>query len=580
MVAVESAHLTKNVKVTIYKMIVAISSTLLRASRTHMLVCECWGEGLIVWEVAQCYRRCLVLRRAKEEVTGWEISEPPLIDVCWTSDGQLYAIDKDANLYSVLSDGIGMVTHLEWSENLTGSDKPIFCSFGNGILIYGPDQRLRLLKKAESKWKVSWTYVMPEEVVRLVSNTSSDMAAVWTHSGRLYYITETDDKIELVLHVYRQRNIIKIQLIAPDNKYLATMNKTGEICIYEVLTGNLILSVSAPSEMASSSTVPIKGSNKKQRSKDNSNANYLCQQLLKKAESKWKVSWTYVMPEEVVRLVSNTSSDMAAVWTHSGRLYYITETDDKIELVLHVYRQRNIIKIQLMAPDNKYLATMNKTGEICIYEVLTGNLILRKSVEGNDISFQASPVEPLLILFGELGVNYGMGLFTFTPEAGLEQVGSMCLTHQIVSQIVFSPTGRQVTAVASSAGHIFVFQLSEQYKLTLVRYTELGRGLADSFLMKVGDSMRSFNLVLFSDKYAIGERIMCINADNGKDNKFAGKMQGPYAQLLPLAQPGCALAVPHLTNQLHVLRLSGEVSCTLLLSLHSGRAVPTLYLCA
>lgn len=66
-----------------------------------MLVCECWGEGLIVWEVAQCHRRCLVLRRAKEEVTGWEIAEPPLIDVCWTSDGQLYAIDKDANLYSV-----------------------------------------------------------------------------------------------------------------------------------------------------------------------------------------------------------------------------------------------------------------------------------------------------------------------------------------------------------------------------------------------------------------------------------------------------------------------------------------------
>ncbi|XP_045540387.1 cilia- and flagella-associated protein 43 [Papilio machaon] len=397
------------------------------ASHTHMLVCECWGEGLIVWEVAQCYRRCLVLRRAKEEVVGWEISEPPLIDVCWTSDGQLYAIDKDANLYIVLSDGIGMVTHLEWSENLTGSDKPSVCSFGNGVLIYGPDQRLRLLKKSESKWKVSWTYVTSEGVVRLVSNTSSDMAAMWTQSGRLYHITEADDKIEVVLHVYRQRNIIKIQLIAPDNKHLATMNETGEICIYEILTGNLIL---------------------------------------------------------------------------------------------------------------------------------------RKSVTGNDVSFQASPVDPLIIMFGELGVNYGMGLFTFTPEAGLERVGSMCLTHQIVSQIVFSPTGRHVTAVAASAGHIFVFQLSEQYKLTLVRYTELGRGLADSFLMKVGDSMRSFNLVLFSDKYAIGERIMCINADNGKDNKFAGKMQGPYAQLLPLAQAGCALAVPHLTNQLHVLRLSGEKGVT------------------
>lgn len=44
----------------------------------------------------------------------------------------------------MLSDGIGMVSHLEWSENLTGSEKSSVCSFGNGILIYGPDQFLRV----------------------------------------------------------------------------------------------------------------------------------------------------------------------------------------------------------------------------------------------------------------------------------------------------------------------------------------------------------------------------------------------------------------------------------------------------
>lgn len=66
-----------------------------------MLLCECWGEGLIVWEVAQCYKRCLMMRRAKEEKTGWEVSEPPYVDVCWTSDGQLYAIDPTAKLYIV-----------------------------------------------------------------------------------------------------------------------------------------------------------------------------------------------------------------------------------------------------------------------------------------------------------------------------------------------------------------------------------------------------------------------------------------------------------------------------------------------
>lgn len=66
-----------------------------------MLVCECWGEGLIVWEVAQCYKKNLMMRRAKAEVTGWEVSEPPLVGICWSNEGQLYAIDPDANLYSV-----------------------------------------------------------------------------------------------------------------------------------------------------------------------------------------------------------------------------------------------------------------------------------------------------------------------------------------------------------------------------------------------------------------------------------------------------------------------------------------------
>lgn len=41
------------------------------------------------------------MRRAKEEVTGWEVSDPPHVGICWSNDGQLYAIDKDANLYSV-----------------------------------------------------------------------------------------------------------------------------------------------------------------------------------------------------------------------------------------------------------------------------------------------------------------------------------------------------------------------------------------------------------------------------------------------------------------------------------------------
>lgn len=72
-----------------------------RASRTHMLLCQCWGAGLIVWEVARCYKKCFLMKRAKEEVQEWEATEPVLVDICWSLEGQLYAIDARANLYNV-----------------------------------------------------------------------------------------------------------------------------------------------------------------------------------------------------------------------------------------------------------------------------------------------------------------------------------------------------------------------------------------------------------------------------------------------------------------------------------------------
>ncbi|XP_052758643.1 cilia- and flagella-associated protein 43 [Galleria mellonella] len=404
-------------------------SQIYMASRTHLLVCECWGEGLIVWEVAQCYKKCFVMKRLKEEKTGWEVSVPSLIGVCWNSEGQLYAIDPDAKLYSVLSDGIGMVTNLEWCEDIKGNIKPRVCSFGSGLLIYGPDKYLRSLKKTETKWQVVWKYLLHDEVVRLVSNANSDVAAIWTDSGFVYKITG--------------------------------------------------------------------------------------------------------------------------------------ESEEKIDVKLFTFKQRNVMKIQLIAPDCKHIAMVNDKGILCIYEVDSAKLVSMKYIEGEDISFEASLVDPIIIVFGDVDQKYGLALLKFTPEEGLHKIGSMCLTQQIVSHVVFSPTGRELTAAAMSAGHIFIMKLSEDFKLTLVRYAELGRGLADSFLMKVGESMRSFSLVLFSDKYAIGERIICINADTGKDNKFAGKMQGPYARLLPLATKDTMLGIPHISKQFHVLKLSGEKGVTI-----------------
>ncbi|CAG9566475.1 unnamed protein product [Danaus chrysippus] len=399
------------------------------ASHANMLVCECWGEGLTVWEVAQCYKRCLIMKRVKKEVKGWKVSDPKLVAVCWSSDGQLYALDGSANLYSLMSDGIGMVTNLDWSENLQGSLEPCMCSFGNGILIYGPDNCLRALKKGEKMWVEAWKYIPEDKVLCLVSNFTSDMAVMWTEKGFIYKLTG--------------------------------------------------------------------------------------------------------------------------------------ESEEKIEVKLVTFKIRNISKIQLIAPDYTHIAMMNDDGMLCIYEIESGEPKIVKYVEGEDISFEASPVDPLLVIFGEVGQNYGIALYTFSSD-DLEKVGTMCLTHQIVSRVVFSPTGREMIAAAMSAGHIFIIKISEDYKLSLVRYTELGRGLADCFLMKVGDSMRAFSLVLFSDKYAIGERIICINAETGKDNKLAGKMAGPYGQLVPLlgATGNAALAAPHISSRMHVLRMSGEKGVT------------------
>lgn len=45
----------------------------------------------------------------------------------------------------VTSDGIAMVTQLEWSENnISGNNDTYICSFLTGILIYGPDEYIRV----------------------------------------------------------------------------------------------------------------------------------------------------------------------------------------------------------------------------------------------------------------------------------------------------------------------------------------------------------------------------------------------------------------------------------------------------
>lgn len=37
-------------------------------------------------------------------------------------------------------------------------------------------------------------------------------------------------------------------------------------------------------------------------------------------------------------------------------------------------------------------------------------------------------------------------------------------------------------------------------------------------------------------------------------------MQGPYCRLLPLCEPGSMLAIPHHSDQLHILKLTSDVS--------------------
>lgn len=81
-------------------------------------------------------------------------------------------------------------------------------------------------------------------------------------------------------------------------------------------------------------------------------------------------------------------------------------------------------------------------------------------IDGIDICFQASPVDPLVIIYGEVNGNYGILMLLFDPDEGMTKVGRMCLTHQIVSSVVFSPTGREIVAGAMSAGHIFIYKVS------------------------------------------------------------------------------------------------------------------------
>ncbi|KAI5636031.1 cilia- and flagella-associated protein 43 [Phthorimaea operculella] len=460
-------------------------------SHQHMLVCQCYGQNLIVWEVAPCFRRTFLMRRSKPDTKDWEITGAPLVSVCWASDGFLYACDAEGNLYGVASDGIHMVACQEWHNQdvKMSSVDPMVCPFGNGILLYGPDHRFRWLKKVDTP--------KPE------NNETEEKAAA----------TKTDQKASA--------------------KKLEQKSETK------------------PKPEAK---VDLKTD---QKGKD------------EKPKQKWRVAWERRLEEDdVLKLVSNSAADVAIAWTQTGCVLRINATttldEDGLDVRLFTYKMRNIVKVKLLAPDYKYVIVMNDQDEICAYETKRAEMRYRKKLGGTETSFQVSPVDPIVVVFGANGSNYGMALYEWNDvEMALQERAHVCLTHQIISRVVFSSNGRHLIAASMSAGHLFVYNVSEDYQLNLVRYSEVGRGLADCCLMQVGNEMRAFGLVLFSDKFVLGERVICINAVTGKDNKFAGKMKGPYCRLLPLAIKDTLLAIPFMSREFHLLKLSGEKGITI-----------------
>lgn len=89
-----------------------------------------------------------------------------------------------------------------------------------------------------------------------------------------------------------------------------------------------------------------------------------------------------------------------------------------------------------------------------------------KYIDGSEISFTASLVDPLLAVYGQSNsdFNYGLTLLEWQESedggGNLIKVASVCLTHQLVSRVVFSPSGRELLAAAMSAGHIFVYKVN------------------------------------------------------------------------------------------------------------------------
>ncbi|XP_026314453.1 uncharacterized protein LOC113226139 [Hyposmocoma kahamanoa] len=357
-------------------------------SRSHPLVCECWGEGLIVWEVTPCYKHTLMMKRAKEEVTGWEVSSPPLVGVCFTIDGALYAVDSKANLYAVTSDGINMVTNVVWEADIKGENTPHICAFGNGILLYGPDRNIRWLKKVENDWSIVW-----------IRSLEGD------------------------------KEVVKDEVAKKAD-----------------------------------------GSKSKQSVKGGIKSTTIVEKATRESETFHRRRASEVALDVAERLLSSASAECAAMWTRAGRVLRLlapaSPDDNCPEVRLQAYKQRSIEKIQMIAPNFKHVVTMNDHGTLSVYEIMSAKLVLVKYVDGSEISFTASLVDPLLAVYGEAlcGFNYGLTLLEWQErEEGrgdLVKVASVCLTHQSVSRVVFSPSGRELIAAAMSAGHIFLYKVS------------------------------------------------------------------------------------------------------------------------
>ncbi|XP_077284418.1 cilia- and flagella-associated protein 43 [Arctopsyche grandis] len=386
-------------KLICYDIDVESSRHTFRSSTNSLLFCYCWDSNFSVWEVIPTYKTCLLLNRSLYKETTH------FVDVVWTNEGSLYAVNEDADLYSVAIDGHHLAIAKEWTSTMVDVHKPILAYYKGGFAIFGPSLQIQHLKK-NKEWSVAWSHQLDCAISTMVSSSNGENLVFVTVHGDVFKLQTDNERVVCNIVAIWQRHITAIDLLYPNCEELLTLHSKSVLCLWKCTTGILKSRFQFEDDVFCLKSCPTESTVAMSCGSEEKHGVYLMQFDANAPKTASKC----ITKHRIDRIVwSNREKEFLASAMHVGEIFYLKISDEW---------NLNVV----------YFVDVNKMlNNICISEV-NGQLFLMALLERDKAVFfynleeaKAIEIREKDVTFNELAC-YGTNHLLMTLQSSTRKI--------------------------------------------------------------------------------------------------------------------------------------------------------------